>query len=349
MELARIGATEGDGPDVFSNVVDVSIDPLGRAWIADGQESTIRVFDGQGRHIRTVGKKGRGPGEFGSIAGMQWDTANRLWVLDIGNARFALYDTAGVLIETKPRQSLVNRAPWPGRFDRQGLLYDVDGKVDADGAILMSIVRSREGEQTRETFQIPKFEPERFEVQRGDSRNRIISQINVPFTGTQLWAVDADGSVWIANTARYRLERHRFDGSGIQQVIERSHTPVQVTAQERRRRLEDYRDFVREGGRIDESRIPKTHPALYGFIVDDEGNLWVSPTPRTPETRVMDVYRPDGEYLGSVPLRVPQRSSPRVIRDNLMLVIVRDSLDVASVIILRVDKPQPSPGATAPQ
>lgn len=325
---------------MFSNVVDVSIDPLGRAWIADGQESTLRVFDDEGRHVRTVGRKGRGPGDFGSIAGMQWDTADRLWVVDIGNARFAIYDTAGVLLESKPRQSLINRAPWPGRFDRQGRLYDVDGGLAPDGSILTSIVRSREGEQTRETFRVPEFEPEQFEVRRGDSRNRIISQVNVPFTGTQLWAVDPNGTVWIANTARYRVERHAFAG-GIQQVIERSHTPVPVTAEERKRRLEDYRDFVREGGRIDESRIPDTHPALYGFIVDDEGNVWVSPTPPAADRRVMDVFRPDGQYLGSVPLRLPQRSSPRVIRNNRMLVVTRDSLDVPSVTLLRVDKPQP--------
>jgi sugar lactone lactonase YvrE len=338
VELARFGATEGDGPEVFSNVIDLTVDPLGRPWIADAQESTIRVFDDAGRHVRTIGRKGAGPGEFGSIAGMQWDTKGRLWVLDAGNARFAIYDTAGALIETRPRQAVMSTSPWPGRFDRQGRLYDVDGGLAADGTILTSIVRSREGEQTRDTFAVPDFKAELFELRQGDSRNRMISQINVPFTGTQLWAVAPDGSVWITNTARYRLERHAFD-SGIQQVIERKHTPVPVTVEERERRLEDYRNFVRKGGRIDESRIPDTHPALINFLVDDEGNLWVSPTPQAGDGRVMDVFRPDGQYLGRVPLGLPQRSSPRVIRNNRMLVVTRDSLDVPSVTLLRVDKP----------
>lgn len=335
-EVARIGAADGDGPEVFSAVVDVTLDPMARAWIAERQE--IRVFSEQGRHIRTVGRKGAGPAEFRDIAGMQWDTQNRLWVLDSGNARFAIYDTAGVLLETRPREALLTTTPWPGRFDRRGRLYDADGGLRTDGSIRTSIIRVSADGKTRDRFEIPFFQEEVFQITRGDARNRAVTSINVPFTGTQFWALDPEGYVWIANTARYRLERHAFEG-GVQNVVQRNATPVPVTRQERERRLDDYREFVQQGGKIDLSRVPDSYPALHGFLFDDEGHLWVSPITRADEGRVLDVFRLDGSYLGRVALPTARRSSPRVIRANRMLVVARDSLDVPTVHVLRIQKP----------
>lgn len=337
VEEARIGAAEGEGPDVFSSVVDVTLDPLGRAWIADGHSQEIWVFDTRGQPVRTLGRKGGGPAEFRDISGMQWAPDGRLWVLDGGNARFAVYDTAGTLLETRPRQSALAARPWRGRFDRSGRLYDVDGTLAPDGSIVTLLVRGDPEAPARDTFRLPAFEEEVFEVRRGDARNRTVNRINVPFTGSQYWALDPDGHVWVANTARYRIEQHAFDG-GVGRVVERGHTPVPVPAGERERRLEDYRDFVRQGGTIDPSRIPNTYPALHGFLFDDAGNLWVSPITPTVAGRAMDVFRPDGTYLGRTALPTPQRSSPRVIRGERMLVVTRDSLDVPTVIVVRIQK-----------
>lgn len=339
VETARIGTVEGTGPEVFGSVVDVTLDRMGRVWIADGQQQNIRVFDERGHYIRTIGRKGAGPAEFRSLSGMQWESENRLWVLDGGNARFAIYDTAGALVETRPRASSMTTSPWPGRFDSQGRLYDVDGEFLPDGSIRTSVIRSTSGGRSQDTFQIPLFNEEVFEFTRGDARNQNVTQVNVPFTGTQFWALDPEGNVWIANTAHYRIERHPFTGGRTKEVVQREHRAVPVTRAERDRRLDDYRDFVRQGGRIDLSRIPDSYPALHGFLFDDEAHLWVSPVTRKQEGRVLDVFEPDGSYLGRVALPTAARSSPKFIRDNRMLVVERDSLDVQSIVVLRVEKP----------
>jgi hypothetical protein len=152
VEEARIGAADGSGPDVFGSVVDVTLDPLGRAWVADGQAREIRVFGARGEHVRTIGGRGGGPAEFGAIAGMRWAGDDRLWVLDGGNARFAVYDTAGTLVETRPRTATFVTSPWPGRFDREGRLYDVDGTVAPDGSITTYVVRNASDGASRDTF-----------------------------------------------------------------------------------------------------------------------------------------------------------------------------------------------------
>ena len=67
VEELRIGTAEGSGPDLFGNVGAIEVDGLGRLWVAETQAQELRVFDREGGHVRTVGRKGGGPGEFRQI------------------------------------------------------------------------------------------------------------------------------------------------------------------------------------------------------------------------------------------------------------------------------------------
>lgn len=338
IQEARIGAADAGSAVAFANVVDVTLDPLGRVWVADAQQHQVRIFEADGRPVRSIGRKGGGPGEFSGISGMAWAPDGRLWILDGGNARFAVYDTAGALIATHPRSSIMTTSPWPGRFDVKGRLYDVAGTITPDGSILPSIVRTDVAGQARDTFRLPRFDEDRFQVTRGDARNRVVTQITVPFTGRQFWALDPQGRVWVANTAEYHIERHAFAG-GMETAVARRSPRVPVSPEERARVVESYSEFIRQGGTIDLSRIPATHPALGGFLFDDAGRMWVMPVTRRDEDRVLDVFEPEGRYLGRVVLPGPYRSTPRAIRGNRMVVVVRDDDDVQSLTIMRIEIP----------
>lgn len=337
VEESRIGS--GDGPAMFANVVDATIDPMGRVWVADAQQHQLQIFEANGRHVRSIGQRGGGPREFGGIAGMAWAPDGRLWVLDDGNSRFAVYDTTGTLVATHPRNSMMTTAPWPGRFDAQGRLYDVTGTIEVDGSLRTSIVRSDTAGQPRDTFHLPEFKAEQFQITRGDERNRRVTQITVPFTGRQIWALDPDGSVWVANTSQYRIDQHAFDGGGSRTMLERENPRVPVSREDRDRIVESFAEFTRQGGKIDVSRIPRVHPPLAGFLFDDSGRLWVIPMAGRGEARVLDVFEPDGRYLGRVVLPGPYRSTPKAIRENRMAVVVRDDDDVPSLTVMRIEKP----------
>lgn len=338
VEEVRIGSSDGAGPDAFADVIDVTLDPLGRVWVADAQRYQIQVFDASGTHLRSIGRKGAGPGEFGNISGMAWSPDGRLWVLDGGNSRFAVYDTAGNLLSTRSRSSIITTSPWPGRFDRQGMLYDLDARPRPNGAIIPLIVRSDSTGQHRDTLVLPEYHPEVFSITQGDERNQRTTQVGVPFTGRQAWTIDPQGFVWIANTAQYRIERHGFDGT-VERVIKRNPAPVVVTRAERDQMLENYRHYTERGIKIDLARIPDHHPPLTSFLFDDSGNLWVNLASRPGEGRMLDVFDPEGRYLGRVRLPVPQRTALRAIRGNRMALVTRDSLDVPTVVVMRLQKP----------
>lgn len=331
-----IGSVEGDGPDVFAQVVDVELDPMGRVWIADGQQHQIRVFDSTGVHVRSIGRKGGGPEEFNGIAGMSWAADGTLWVLDGGNLRFAVYDTAGRFVTTHRRDVNITVTPWPLGFDSRGNLYDRASVTSHDDPE-ERIVRFAPVLQPRDTFRVPPFPEPMFELVREQGGNRSISRVNIPFAPTQQWRLDPQGHVWIAVTDRYRLTRYRFDGT-VDRVVERPAKPLAVTAEDRRKMLESYGDFQRSGGRIDESRIPRTKPVMDWFFVTSDSHVWVRPI--RGGTPVLDVFTPNGDYLGEVSLPGRLLPSPTpAVRGDRMAGVVVDEDGVQSVVLMRIEKP----------
>jgi hypothetical protein len=331
-----IGSPDGEGPDVFAQIVDVELDAMGRVWVADGQQHQIQVFDSTGAHVRSIGRKGGGPEEFNGIAGMDWAADGTLWVLDGGNMRFAVYDTAGRFITTHRRDVNITVTPWPLGFDSRGNLYDRASVTSHDDQEVR-LVRFGPGLQPRDTFRVPPFKAPVFEVVREQGGNRSISQVNVPFSPDQQWRIDPEGFVWVAVTDRYRLTRFRFDGT-VDRIVERPAQPRPVTAEQRQKILDNYRGFQQSGGKIDESRIPRRHPVIMHFFVADDGHLWV--VPFRGGGPVIDVFGPDSRYLGEVALAAPLQPSPApAIRGDRMAGVVRNADGVESVQLLRIEKP----------
>jgi hypothetical protein len=330
----QLGALDGSGPDVFGNPVGLEIDPLGRVWVLDTQAHEIRVFDGEGRHVRSIGRRGGGPGEFAQLAGAAWGPDGNLWVFDGGNSRFAVLDTAGTVLRTVPRPPGTVTVPWPGTVDESGHVYDLAPVPDASGGIANALVRFSPELEPRDTFRLPAFEAEFFELVTDEGRNR--QRVTVPFTGSQIWRVDRGGRPWTATTDEYRLLRHDFNQQ-TDLVVERQHTPVRVTGEELDRILENFQWFVDQGGRIDRSRIPREKPAIATFFFDDRNRPWVLPVRPQEEPVSLDVFGEDGTYMGRIasPVRLLSTPAP-VVRGDWLAGRVQSPDGVPAVALLRI-------------
>lgn len=95
VEDLRIGTATGDGPDAFGNVISLALDALDRLWIVDSQANEVRVFDRNGRFVRTIGGRGEGPGEFIGARGVGHGPNGEIWVEDGRLKRWEIFDTAG--------------------------------------------------------------------------------------------------------------------------------------------------------------------------------------------------------------------------------------------------------------
>lgn len=333
VEELRIGAVEGAGPEVFGDVQSLSftVDDDGRIYVLDAQASEVRVFDSSGAHVRSFGRRGAGPGELrrGVIAG--WGPEGALWVTDQANARYSAFTPAGELVATHRRTSRFSMRPWPGTIDTAGRILDVAVR----GRDERVIIRVEPGTGATDTFPLPHYDQPSFDIL--NAAGRPMRSAGVPYAGRLLWKLDSTGHLWSAVTDRYRIVRQTLAGDTVR-IIELEREPQTVTAEDRDRALEDLADFVEAGGRVDASRIPSTKPLLHDFLLDDRGGVWVVPVPS--QRGMLDVFDPEGRYLGKVATPVPlvTWTAAPLFRGDHVYGFTLDDLSVPYLVRLRIER-----------
>jgi len=337
VEELRIGTMEGDGPDLLGNVRWMEIDPAGRIWVLEGQAQEIRIFGTDGSFVKIVGREGGGPGEFAGALHIQRGPDGNMWVVDPENNRVSLFDTSGTFVEGKHIPGGFAIIPWPGGFDAAGYQY---GPILLPGESLFSIglVRYDSAFTPHDTIRGPDdpIKRERFELNRGE-QHWITS---IPYTGGFEWHLSRAGTIWAMVKDDYRLFELSRDGDTLR-TITRAFTPLPVTEADMEAARERLDSFIKNGGKVDWSKIPGTKPATEDFFLDDEGNLWVEPV-RTHEEqgRVFDVFDPAGRFLGSV--RMPfslSMNPPPIVRNSTLYGVSEDELEVPYVVRARIVKP----------
>lgn len=328
-ETLRIGRADGTGPDVFGRVTSIAVDAWGRVYVLESQARQIRVFDANGRHVRTFGREGEGPGELRSPFGLAWGPDNLLWVPD-AQGRFTAFDTTGAYVSERRRLTGFFRVPFPGFVDALGRIYDT-GIRRGEGPGSEVVIRFDARGIAADTFELPTFvsTAETFEIPQ-----RIT--VPVPFSATLRWHLVPGPAVWFGVTDSYRLYRRTLEGDTTN-IVEREYSPPSVTAAERDSAVEALDWFTNQGGTVDASRIPHTQTAFHDFFVDDAGFLWVRPTRQPQSGTRLDVFDPAGRYLGpvQVPVTIPPYA-PMLIRGAECYVVVRDELDVPYVVRLEI-------------
>lgn len=341
VEEARIGTEDGEGPELFGWVTAVEADALGRVYVLDAQAKEIRVFEPNGGHLRTLGGKGGGPGEFQWPAGLHWDPQGRLWTLDSGNQRFSVFDTAGALVAEHRRTGGGGTFGWQGGISRDGsmLVGESIRERTATGARFHPVLmRYDAAAQPTDTFPRPAYEAETVTRNLRQQGMALRMSASVPFSPELFWTADADGHLWSGVSDRYLIARITPAGDTVR-LVERAWTATPVSSGERSRAEAELRPGAGETGDVDPPRVPRTKPAFQRVLVDDRDRLWVMPRlAEEDDGRVLDVFDPEGRYLGPVRSPVPlRRDAPLVIRRGRLYTVVTDELDVASVVVLRID------------
>ena len=349
VEDLRIGALDSDSAATFGRISGLEVDRLGRIWVIDLAAREVRVFDRDGRHVRTIGRAGGGPGEFTRPVAIHQRGDGSVWVVDMAARLYTLFDTAGAYVASLRRNVSGRTSPRTEGFDTAGMLLEMDVlpgsglesravllRVDADGAIT-------------DTIAVPEFEEEEYEVFQTVEGGTARYASHVPFTGRLVWRADRRGHLWHGITSAYRLMQTSPRGDTLR-IVERQSTPIPVTSADRSEALDAMVRLRDMGARIDESRIPANKPAFEDFLVDDAGYLWVQPVVAGEDLTdgvilsAFDVFDPDGGYLGRVRSPVPLATNPTpgqrlppLIRGPHVYGVHVDTLGVQSVVRLRIE------------
>lgn len=334
-EVARIGTLEGTGPDLFGHIQSIAVDSAGRVYALESQAQEVRVFDRTGRYVRTIGRKGGGPGEIARGMAVTFAPDGLLWVLDPNNNRISMFDTAGTYIDGRRMLGSFFTSRWPGGFDREGRFYSFEPDPSPDR--FFAFVQYDSVLQRLGTIDIPQYQGETFEYVSPDGNDR--NSVGVPFAPYLVWQFDPRGYLWFGTTDGYHIVQRTLDGDTVR-IVDRPRESVPVTAADRAEAMESLKWFTDAGGKVDVSRFPSEKPAYQYFVVDRVGNLWVFPNVEADrQGRVVDVFDPDGRYLGrlDLPFTVARAPQPQIL-DDWIYAVSEDDLGVQYLMIGKIDK-----------
>ena len=335
-EDLRIGSLEDDGPDLFGRIMALEVDSAGRIYVLESQANELRIFDANGSHVTTAGRDGGGPGEFARPLMMSWGRDGNLWIVDPNNNRISIFDREGGFVTSRPSPGGFTIIPWPGGFDRAGNYYSPIPLGGED--FRLGLLRYDTAFIAHDTLAPPTdpIEREYFEQRTGDGFMRA----SIPEAGGFTWRLSPRGTMMGMVRDNYRLFEIDQQGDTLR-TIRRAFDPLPVMAEDHDSARVSLEWFVRQGGRIDLSKMPNHKPATRYLFWDDEDNLWVIPvTPHAQEGRIAHVFDPEGRFLGEVtfPFRLSSRPYP-IIRHNIIHAVTMDEFDVPFVVRARLSKP----------
>jgi len=337
VEELRLGTLDDIGPEMFGSIDELEVDAWGRFWVFEGQAQELRVFDRDGAHVRTIGREGGGPGEFARVIGISWAPDGNLWTVDPSNARISIIDTAGNYVGSHGTVGGWMIMPWPGGVDVEGRFWNFAPDVSSAEPNIVMIAYDHDLNPL-DTVPVPEYpgEGEYFELRT--ERGHMMT--NVPFTPGLEWRFDMRGYMWFMLTGDYSITQLSLEGDTLR-TITRDFEPLPVTGADIDSALAGMEWFIENGGKVDASRIPGHKPATDEFLFDDEGNIWVLPvTTLAEEDRVVDVFDPEGRYLGRLRLPFQLSTNPTpVFRDGFIYAVTQDELEVEYVVRARIEKP----------
>lgn len=358
-EVLRIGSSEADpeftaaDPEYqFGQIAGIAVSSSGEIFVLDQQAQQVRVFDGQGTFLRSIGQPGSGPGELGAAAGPVLVTAGDTVVVPEvqTNNRVSLFATDGTFLtswpvqmeegipirwETTPDGSLVNQV----RPFGQGAAETMDAivSIGADGTVLDTLKSVPSGR----TFQMGGDGP---------------PELNF-FSPEPAWALYPNNRVLLGVNDQYTVGLYGSDGA-MERSIRRPTTRQQVGQADQDAFMQAIESAWESAGvpprGIQQLRsivnFAEYYPAFLQFLSGPEGTIWVqhvadiaamsdeelanfNPLLSLGGSR-WDVFEDEGRFLG--PLQMPTRFQPVRFENDRIYGIWRDDLDVQHVMVLRV-------------
>jgi hypothetical protein len=333
--VLAIGLTDGEAAYQFHQITGVVRLADERVVVADGGSQEIRIFDREGRHLRTLGGAGEGPAEFRSMGSLDHYGEGALLVFDPGGSRVSLFDPDEGFERSWSLESM-GRGFFPSAAysldDGSILVTHLRGNMPGDpsGVIWNAapVVRySATGEPMGEVAELPG--DEWFRSDQGQL-------IDLPF-GRKGQAAVHGNTLYIGDAQTFTVRAYDPEGHSLG-TVERTIEPRPVTPEDIRRSEAARLEQMSEPEAIERTEAlhaqipyPERMPAYRSLRTDRSGNLWVEgyePDPNTPSR--WTVLAPDGEVLADR-VGMPAGFEPHWIEEDFVLGVLRDDLDVEYV------------------
>lgn len=300
--------TIGRGADEnsqFSELRSVQADSVGWIYALDGKDRVIKVFDPNGRFLRTIGKMGQGPGELSAPTRIILTPKDEVAVLDLGNSRLSFFKQDGALVRE------LSTAKWlfmRFRVSCQEEIIADHAAVSEEGGIF---------------YQLTRFSPDLSSAVKIATEPRVIKPNAVnPFAPAFQHGVTWDGGVVWAVNSRYELTIVDPDGTTRLKIL-KVPEPNRITPADRQALIEeDYRNLP-AGITLD---IPTNYPPLWTLIVADSDHIFVRTYLKDMKGGLVhDVFDPEGRFVSQFSLG--KEEFAMMARDGKLYTLVREDED----------------------
>jgi hypothetical protein len=297
-----IGVAEGDAPYELSSVTSVDGTSDGHIVVAETGTREIRIFDENGRFIRTLGRSGEGPGEFGWLDWSVVMPGDSILAWDGRLRRLTVFAPTGEV-------SRIERVSVAGAH----LWMSEDGFPD--GSLLIVMIEDAAGTYaTLDPVDSAGPQPLLTMSERGiytDQEGRFWS---IPFMPRHAVTLSPD-RVYATSGEAFSFRGYRLDGPLAIDVsvgyAPRPITPEEIATYkaERRAELREREERAAQRGMVinqpplDDLPYPDVYPVLDDIRTDAEGMIWVReyvPADSAPQT--WHVFDRAGEYRARVRL-----------------------------------------------
>lgn len=291
------------GDFIFSEIRTIEVDDEGNIYVADSKEVCVKVFDKNGKRIRTFGKKGQGPGEIQFFTRVHMFAGKEIMIYDRGNNRLSFYSLDGEFL----------REISTGKYRFTRAIPDSKGNIIGQVTVF--------GDSF--AYKIKKFDPElnpiieiaTIELERISNVLKMVS----PVISVRL--MRNDHFAW-GNSQKYEIFIVNPEGKTIRKIV-KNFTPVKITEADKEEMKKDaFGDRgVPPGYKLE---YPKNYHPFYYFICDDEDRIYAQTYEKDKKGDIyFDVFDAEGRYI--VRFSLPDGEYPYIIKKNKMYTYIRES------------------------
>jgi len=302
LEDLCIGDEEGE-EFIFSRTQSVQVDEEENIYVLDRKEVCVKVFDKNGKHLRTFGERGQGPGELQYPTRMHLVAGKELLILDAGNARLSFYSLQGKCL----------REISTGKYFFQRTIPDSKGNIITELNIF---------DDKHMTTEIKKFDPNLNPINTIESVERkmnpyVVTPVNPAFS---VRVMKNDNIVWgFPLDFKYEIFVVSPEGNTIRKIV-KDYDPVKITKKDKEKMIKDNLgdQELPAGYKLE---FPKKYYPYWIVMCGDEGRIYVRTYEQDKEGNFRyDVFDPEGRYMAKFYL--PEVDLLYVVKNHKMYTMV---------------------------
>jgi hypothetical protein len=303
-EELSIGVEDGDENYILNRPHEIEVAANGSIFILDWGDINIKLYNKNGKFIRTIGRKGMGPGEFNQPP-LHFDLSNNgeIYLTDSRNKRIMIFDTSGTYISGF---NIYNGLLSNLKIVNNDRIFISKSFYENEIRRLSIYKYSKEGKELINFGLFKLHQP--IITKQNENSSTMVGSPRAPNT---VWTVSQNGFLYTGYGEPYQISVFDLDGN-IVHKFGRDHKPVPITY------------------RLERPKGMPTHKSAFTrhWTFDQDGNLWIEIyTVDEIEDHAYDIFSPDGIYLKQITLK------HRIyeMKDDYIYSIVRNEDDVPMV------------------